>query len=117
LVFVKAIVIALGKRKRNLGNGVGPSLGRTGSDSYTKAWGNDYFTSQVQHKTGNSRKSISALGFWAILPEQEIPARAYLQSSKKSRCLIWQAVRVPCLFLCHSMRRKNLCEIRGKPLS
>jgi hypothetical protein len=37
----------------------------------------------VQHKVGNSRKNISAHGFWAILPGRETLARAYLQSSKK----------------------------------
>jgi hypothetical protein len=35
----------------------------------------------------------------------------YLQSNIKNRPPIWRFAPVPCLLLCHSMRRKILCEI------
>jgi hypothetical protein len=41
----------------------------------------------------------------------------YLQSNIKNCPPIWRAAPVPRLLLCHSMRRKILCEIRKSPLS
>jgi len=41
----------------------------------------------------------------------------YLQSNIKDRLPIWQPAPVPCLLLCHSMRRKILDEFRKLTVS
>jgi len=41
----------------------------------------------------------------------------YLQSNIKKRLPFWRIAQVPCLLLCHSMRRKILCEVRSIPVS
>ena len=117
LVFVKAIVIALGKRKRKLGNGRRASPGAAGTAGSAEGSDMNYVSSQVQHKWKSGRSDITTHESWMILWNRKIPDFAYLQSSKNLRCLIWQAAQVPCLLLCHSVRRKNLCEIRRASLS
>jgi hypothetical protein len=41
----------------------------------------------------------------------------YLQSNMKKRTAIWRTAQVPCLLLCHRMRRKIPREIHSAPMS
>lgn len=110
LVFVKAIVIALGKRKRKPGMPGCVFTKRAGCIRLVEAARRPGFTSHMQHKTKRNHRSITSHEFGRNHNAHCREEFFYSHSSKNSGCLIWQAARVPCPLLCHSMRRKNLCE-------
>ena len=110
LVFVKAIVIALGKRKRKPGMTGCVVTGQAARAHSARASRRTTFTSHMQHNTKRDGGTITSHGFGRNHNRAGRQKIVYSHSSKNLGCLIWQAARVPCLLLCHSMRRKILCE-------
>src|ERR1700744_959103 len=110
LVFVKAIVIALGKRKRKPGMPGCVFTDRAGRTWLTETTRRPTFTSQLQHKAKYGGPTITSHGFGRNHIGRRRWKNVYSHSSKNFGCLMRQLAPVPCLLLCHRMRRKNLCD-------